>query len=332
MTQAGSPLNERTLIERYFRECGAQRTDVALGVGDDAALIDVPPGMHLVAKTDTLVSGVHFLPHFPPESIGHRALAVNLSDIAAMGATPAWALLALTLPRPEPMWLQGFAEGFSALARKHNVALVGGDTTSGPLCITVQVLGYAPRPAAMLRSGGKSGDVLFVSGSLGDAAAGLAIERELKEEKSPQATPAAAYYLRQRFLFPTPRVELGQKLRAYASACIDVSDGLLGDVGKLAEASQCGVLINYEQLPVSTHLVSTVGDTRARELALTGGDDYELCFTVPVANVARMTHELPPAQWAYRPIGVLRAESGSVVMSNGTVMDFSHSGYDHFSH
>jgi thiamine-monophosphate kinase len=321
------PLTERTLIERYFRECGASRTDVTIGVGDDAALINPPPGMQLVAKTDTLVSGVHFLPHFPPESIGHRALAVNLSDIAAMGATPAWALLALTLPRADATWLQGFADGFGALARKHNVALVGGDTTSGPLCITVQLLGYAPQPPAMLRSGGKPGDVLFVSGSPGDAAAGL----EIEQEKAPQATPAAAYYLRQRFLFPTPRVELGQKLRSYASACIDVSDGLLGDAGKLAEASGCGVLINYEQLPISNHLASMAGDTRARELALTGGDDYELCFTVPVTSVERMTHELPPAHWGYRPIGVLRTEPGSVVMSNGTVMDFSHSGFDHFA-
>ena len=320
-------MNEREVIQRYFRECGAIRNDVPVSVGDDAALINMPPTMQLVAKTDTLVSGVHFLPDFPAESIGHRALAVNLSDVAAMGATPAWALLSLTLHKPEPAWLQGFADGFGTLARKHNVALVGGDTTSGPLCITVQLLGYAPYPPAMLRSGGKPGDVLFVSGTTGDSAAGLQIE----QGKITNATPAATYYLRQRFMFPTPRVELGQKLRDHASACIDVSDGLLGDVGKLVEASGCGAVVNYDQLPVSTHLQSTTGDKRARELSLTGGEDYELCFTVPVENVARMTRELPPAQWAYRPIGVLRAEPGVAVMSNGTVMDFSHSGWDHFS-
>jgi thiamine-monophosphate kinase len=270
---------------------------------------------------------VHFLPHFPAESIGHRALAVNLSDIAAMGATPAWALLALTLPRADAPWLSAFADGLGGLARKHHVALVGGDTTSGPLCITIQVLGFAPRPPAMLRSGGKPGDVLFLSGTPGDAGAGLELERGNIGE----ATPAAAYYLRQRFLFPTPRVELGQKLREHANACIDVSDGLLGDAGKLAAASGCGVVLNYEQIPISAHLLSTCGDTRARELALTAGDDYELCFSVPVDKVARMTKELPPAQWGYRPIGVLRAEPGPVVMSNGTVMDFSHSGFDHFT-
>lgn len=320
-------LTERSLIQRFFRDCGAQRVDVAVGIGDDAALLDMPMGRHLVAKTDTLVSGVHFLPHFPAESIGHRALAVNLSDMAAMGATPAWALLALTLPKAEAPWLTAFAQGFGTLARKHHVQLVGGDTTSGPLCVTVQVLGYADRPPVMLRSGGKPGDVVFVSGTLGDAGAGLALEKgEIRE-----ATPAAAYYLRQRFLFPTPRVDLGQKLRNYASACIDISDGLLGDLGKLTEASGCGVLINHEQIPISAHLASTCGDTRGRELALTGGDDYELCFTVPLDSVARLTKDVPPAQWGYRPIGVLRAELGTVVMRDGTVMDFSHSGFDHFA-
>jgi thiamine-monophosphate kinase len=320
-------LNERSLIERFFKDCGARRSDVAIGVGDDAALLDVPAGMQLVAKTDTLVSGVHFLPHFPAASVGHRALAVNLSDVAAMGGEPAWALLALTLPKADAAWLQEFAAGLGALARKHNVALVGGDTTSGPLCITVQVLGYAPRPAVMLRSGGKPGDVLFVSGTPGDAGAGL----ELEKGHLPTATPAAADYLRQRFLFPTPRVDLGQRLRSFASACIDVSDGLLGDAIKLADASRCGVVIEHEKLPLSPHLASTVGDTRARELALTAGDDYELCFAVSPANVARMTRELPPAQWGYSPIGVLRAEPGGVVTRGGTVMHFSHSGFDHFA-
>ncbi len=320
-------MNERELIERYFSDCGARRTDVVIGVGDDAALIDMPPGMQLVAKTDTLVSGTHFLPDTPAASIGHRALAVNLSDVAAMGAVPAWALLALTLPQAEPTWLQAFASGLGALARRHNVALVGGDTTSGPLCVTVQVLGYAPRAAAMLRAGGKPGDVLFVSGTPGDAAAGLALE----QGRLTGATSEAARYLRERFLFPTPRVELGQRLRDYASACIDISDGLLGDAGKLGDASRCGIVIHYEQLPVSPHLTSTAGDTRAREFALCGGDDYELCFAVSPANIERMTRELPPARWAYSPIGALRIEPGSVVMRGGSVMDFSHSGFDHFA-
>lgn len=320
-------LTERALIERYFRDVGARRSDVPLGVGDDAALIEVPPGMQLVAALDTLVSGVHFLPHFPASSAGHRALAVNLSDIAAMGAQPAWALLGLTLPDVDEAWLEGFTSGLGALARKHNVALVGGDMTSGPLCITVQMLGYAPKPPAMLRSGGLPGDVLFVSGTPGDAAAGLALE---KGELTGLTADAAAW-LRGRFLYPTPRIELGIKLREYASACIDVSDGLLGDAGKLAEASRCGVVIEFEHVPVSSHLVSAVGDASARELALTGGDDYELCFAVRPERVDRLTRELPPEQWNYRRIGTLRSEPGSVVLRGGTVMDVSHSGFDHFA-
>jgi thiamine-monophosphate kinase len=320
-------LTERTLIERYFKNCGARRADVPLGVGDDAALLDTPPGMQLVAAMDTMVSGNHFLPHFPAASIGHRALAVNLSDIAAMGAVPAWALLALTLPKADETWLEGFASGLGALAQKHNVALVGGDTTAGPLCITVQVLGHAPRPPAMLRSGGRAGHLLFVSGTPGDAAAGLALELG----QLTGASPNADAYLRQRFHFPTPRVELGQKLREYASACIDVSDGLLGDAGKLAEASGCGIAIAHEQLPVSEALASAAGDARARELTLTGGEGYELCFAVAPENVERMTRELPPQEWGYAPIGVLREAPGTVVTREGTVMDFSHSGWDHFS-
>lgn len=320
-------LNERTLIERYFRDCGARRADVPVGVGDDAALLDCPPGMQLVATMDTLVCGNHFLPHFPPNSIGHRALAVNLSDLAAMGAQPAWALLSLTLPKADEAWLEAFAAGFGSLARQHAVALVGGNTTAGPLCITVQVLGHAPRPAAMLRSGGQPGHVVFVSGTPGDSAAGLALELG----QLTAATPAADAYLRHRFMYPTPRVELGQRLRQYASACIDVSDGLLGDAGKLAEASRCGIAIAYEQLPISSELASSAGDTRARELTLTGGEAYELCFAVPPENVERMTRDLPPAQWGYGPIGVLRDASGAVVTRGGTVMDFSHSGFDHFA-
>ena len=325
-------LSEFALIDRFFRDCGAQRTDVALGVGDDAALLDCPPDMQLVAAIDTMVLGNHFLAHFSAESVGHRALAVNLSDLAAMGARPAWALLALTLTKADPVWLDGFARGFSALALKHNVALVGGDTTSGPLCISVQVLGHAPRPPAMLRSGGRPGDVVFVSGSPGDSTGGLAFELgKLKVDAPAGITEDVATYLRQRFHFPTPRVELGQKLRSHARACIDVSDGLLGDADKLAQASRCGVSLAWEQLPVSTQLVAAVGEARAREMALTGGEDYELCFAVAPENVPQMTQELPPSLWGYTAIGVLEEAPGAVVKRGGTVMEFSHSGWDHFS-
>jgi thiamine-monophosphate kinase len=325
-------LGEFELIDRFFRECGARRSDVALGIGDDAALLEPPAGMQLVAAIDTMVLGNHFLAHFPAESIGHRALAVNLSDIAAMGAKPAWALLALTLTKADPDWLAGFARGFGALARKHDVALVGGDTTYGPLCISVQVLGHAARPVRMLRSGGKPGDVVFVSGTPGDSTAGLAFELgKFEVNAKAGVTEEVAAYLKQRFHFPTPRVELGQRLREFASACIDVSDGLLGDAGKLAKASGCGVSLAWEQLPASTQLVAVAGETRAREMVLTGGEDYELCFTVPARNVERMMRELPRAVWGYTAIGVLSEGPGAVVTRGGTVMDFSHSGFDHFA-
>ena len=319
-------LSEFALIERYFRSCGAQRTDVALGVGDDAALLRVPVGCELVAATDTLVAGVHFPQDSPADSIGHRSLAVNLSDLAAMGARPAWALLALTLPQADEAWLGEFATGLGELARSHEVALVGGDTTRGPLCVTVQLLGFVPAGAALTRSGARAGDVLFVSGTCGDAAAGLAIE-----QRRLTGPPEVRSWLRERFLRPAPRVALGEQLRGFASACIDVSDGLLADAGKLASASHVGVELSYSEVPLSEPLAALLGERRARELALTGGDDYELCFAVPPHNIARLLAQLPPQDWRYTRIGALRAAPGASVVGDGTVMEFSHSGYEHFS-
>ena len=320
------PLSEFDLIDRFFRHAGVRRQDVRLGIGDDAAILESPAGSDLVAAIDTLVEGVHFPVGCPAASIGHRALAVNLSDLAAMGARPAWALLALTMRVADEAWLEEFTAGFAALARTHQVALVGGDTTSGTLCVSVQVLGHVPRSSAMLRSGGKPGDVLFVSGTPGDSAAGLQLEQGKLQGS---AEPAA--YLRERFLYPIPRVALGERLRQFAAACIDVSDGLLADAGKLAQASGCGAQIDYANLPVSEELVDVVGDARARELALTGGEDFELCFSVRPQNVGRLRQELPPEQWGYRRIGALRTEPGATVhAADATVMDFSHSGWDHF--
>lgn len=318
-------LSEFDLIERYFRGCGAKRADVRVGVGDDAAILECSAGAELVAAVDSLVAGVHFPHGSPPASIGHRALAVNLSDLAAMGARPAWALLALTLPQADESWLSEFAAGMAALARAHEVALVGGDTTSGPLCVTVTVLGHVQPSSALLRSGGRPGDAVFVSGTPGDAAAGLAVE-----QSKLTAVDEVAAYLRERFLYPAPRLALGERLRGHVSACIDVSDGLLGDAGKLARASGCGVEISHSDVPVSEALLRAVGEERARELALTGGDDYELCFSVRPAQVARLLAELPPERWGYTRIGTLRETPGADVLRNGTVMSLSHSGYDHF--
>jgi thiamine-monophosphate kinase len=319
-------LGEFALIDRYFRACGARRADVLIGVGDDAALLRVPGDAELVAATDTLVAGVHFPHDSPAASIGHRALAVNLSDLAAMGARPAWALLALTLPEVKEGWLAEFATGLGDLALSHEVQLVGGDTTRGPLCITVQLLGFTPRGSALTRSGGRAGDALFVSGTPGDAAAGLALAQ------GRMSAPAdVSRYLRERFELPTPRVALGERLREFASACIDCSDGLFADAAKLAQASGTGVEIHYAALPVSELLERAAGAERARELALTGGDDYELCFSVAEKNVGSLMQELPPQRWGYSRIGVLRDSPGAVLLRDGSVMQFSHSGYQHFS-
>jgi thiamine-monophosphate kinase len=320
------PLSEFALIERYFRSCGAQRPDVLAGIGDDAALLNPAPGSELVAATDTLVEGVHFPHGSPPASIGHRALAVNLSDLAAMGARPAWALLALTMPRVEEAWLAEFAAGLGALARAHDVALVGGDTTRGPLCVTVQLLGHVPRGSALRRAGGRDGDAVFVSGTPGDAAAGLALEQGRL-----QASGDTAAYLRERFLWPKPRMALGERLRSHASACIDVSDGLLGDAAKLAAASRTGLEIDFDAVPLSAALRQALGEQPARELALSGGDDYELCFCVHPQKLPGLLAELPPQHWGYQRIGALRAAPGAVVVRDGTVMEFSHSGYQHFA-
>jgi thiamine-monophosphate kinase len=329
------PIGEIDLIARYFkpldRPGGRARADVVLGVGDDAAILRVPAGQELIAAIDTLVSGTHFLPGCDPASIGHRALAVNLSDLAAMGATPAWALLALTLPVAEQGFLGAFARGFGALAAAHEVALVGGDTTAGPLAATVQVLGFAPPGVALRRDGARAGDRVFVSGTPGDAAAGLLLERGAEGGLVPPAALAAeAEALRRRFLFPTPRVALGVALRGLASACIDVSDGLAGDAGKLAAASGCGVRLEADALPVSEALVALVGRERAQALALGGGDDYELCFTVPPSRLAELPAALARGGCLAHGIGVLEHAPGLRLVRGGSILSQPPQGFDHF--
>lgn len=321
------PLSESDLISRFFSRCGAQRADVVLGVGDDGAVLECPPGSQLVAVLDSLVEEVHFPAGSPARSIGHRALAVNLSDLAAMGAQPAWALLALALPAADEAWLTAFSAGLDALARQHGVALVGGDTTGGKLCISVQMLGFVPRGAALTRGGGRPEDAVFVSGSCGDAAAGLMLE----QSRLTLADASQAQWLLDRFHYPTPRVALGLALRGIASACIDVSDGLLGDCGRLAQASGCGVSLEYEMLPVSAALRGAVGEERARELALTGGEDYELCFTVPAAKLEEFSARCPAGEFGWSRIGTLTAEPGAIVRRGASVMQVSHRGFDHFA-
>ena len=298
-----------------------------IGVGDDGAVLMPPASRELVVVTDTLVEGVHFPVGSPPASVGHRSFAVNLSDIAAMGAEPAWALLALTLPEPEDSWLAEFARAAGDLCRRHGVALTGGDTTRGPLSITVTIIGIVPIGVALERKGGQAGDAVFVTGSPGDAAAGLALE----QNRLHVADRMSAQILRDRFLFPTPRCDVGIALRGLASACIDISDGLGGDLEKLCMASGCGAEVDGAALPVSEPLINAVGREVAREYALTGGDDYELLFTVPLARLGAMTHAIALGLGPVTRIGSLVSGNGVRVFARGGVMQFSGAGFDHFA-
>jgi thiamine-monophosphate kinase len=318
--------SETELIERYFRGLGAARADVALGIGDDAALLRVPDGSELVLTTDALIEGVHFLPGAPARSLGHRALAVNLSDIAAMGASPCWALLALNLPMADDAWLQEFASGFGALARAHGVALVGGNLSRGPLSITVQLAGVVPRGEALRRDGARVGDGLYVSGTLGDAAAGLK-----RLQGVLRTTPAAGSYLERRLEYPTPRVALGLSLRGLASACIDLSDGLYADALRLVRASGCAASIELERRPLTAPLLEAYGDAAWRE-GLAGGEDYELCFSAPPAHAAAIGSLAQRSGAAIARIGRLEAGEGIELKLHNAVTQFAPAGFDHFRH
>ncbi|HTV97580.1 MAG TPA: thiamine-phosphate kinase [Steroidobacteraceae bacterium] len=295
-------MDEFELIRRYFGSLGAAREDVLLGVGDDAALLRMPADADLAASVDTLVAGRHFPPQSDARSIGHRAMAVNLSDLAAMGATPAWATLALTLPGADADWLERFSSGFAQLAAAHGVALVGGDTTAGPLSVTVQIMGHVHRGTALRRGGGREGDLLAVSGTLGDAAAGLALATGALAAQD----AACAAELRSRFEYPTPRVELGIAARGIASAAMDLSDGLAGDLPKLAAASGLGARIDVGRLPLSRALQSLAHPDQARDFALGGGDDYELLLAVPPRRFEALAARARELNLTLSAIGELR--------------------------
>ena len=316
------PLGEFDLIARYFSRAGGRR-DVLLGVGDDAALLEVPPGCALVAAVDTLVEGRHFLPDAPPESVGHQALAVNLSDLAAMGADPAWALLSLSLPESDEQWLASFAEGLYALAARHGVALVGGDTVRGPRVLTITALGFVEPARALRRGGAQPGDVLFVSGWPGEAAAGLEALRNGSDR-------GAEDPLVRRYRYAEPRIALGRALRGRASAAMDVSDGLSGDLGKLCAASGVGARLDLERLPVSAQLARRHARADCERLVLFGGDDYELLFTVPREAAAALEAELSGSLPLHR-IGVIETEPGVRCLRDGRPERVAGSGYDHFA-
>jgi len=316
---------EFSLIDRIRQRTAQSRDDVRLGIGDDAALLAVPSGQELAVAIDTMVEGVHFPRDTPAADIGWKALAVNLSDLAAMGATPAWALLALTLPRADEALIDGFADGFAQLAQTYRLALVGGDTTRGALTISVAVHGFVPPGKALTRAGAQVGDAVLVTGTLGDAASGLQLLQQRRRGD------AQSNYLIERLNRPTPRVAAGLALRERASACIDVSDGLLADLGHICATSGVGAEIEAALLPRSSALLDLFDDVSSRGFALSGGDDYELCFTVPPQRVASVQADLARLGCGATRIGrIVEGEGVKVRDANGQWLESAHQGWDHF--
>lgn len=314
-------MSEFDLIRRYFTRA---TPNAILGVGDDAALLRVSPGMELAVSTDMLVSGTHFFPDTDPFLLGHKTLAVNLSDMAAMGARPRWATLALSLPQADEQWLRAFSEGFFALAEMHGVELVGGDTTRGPLNLCVTIMGEVPQGQALRRDGAQAGDDIWVSGVPGRAALGLAqLKGELTLAEPLRADCLAA--LQQ----PLPRVGLGLALRGIAHSAIDVSDGLLADLGHILQRSGVGAELEAAALPLVT---GDVARTVAQACALNGGDDYELCFTAPVAARAALAALSVQLALPLTRIGRVQAGHGCIVRdAAGNPLKIEKAGYDHFA-
>ncbi|MBI5437307.1 MAG: thiamine-phosphate kinase [Nitrosomonadales bacterium] len=316
-------MSEFDLIRRYFTRAAP---GAVLGVGDDAALLRIGNGMELAVSTDMLVSGTHFLPDADPFLLGHKTLAVNLSDMAAMGAQPRWALLSLAMPQADEAWLQQFSDGFFTLAAQHGVELIGGDTTRGPLNLCVTIMGEVPQGAALRRDGAQAGDDVWVSGSLGDAALALA-HLQGKFQLSAADFSSCAPALHQ----PQPRVALGLALRGVAHSAIDVSDGLLADLGHILECSKAGAEILFTALPISRTLQPYLAQPLGKHCALAGGDDYELCFTVPASRRAEVEKIPVKLGLPLTRIGSIVAGSGCAVRAaDGSVINMGESGYDHF--
>lgn len=320
-------LGEFDLIARYFTWPPETRTGIVLGVGDDCALLAPAPGQQLAVSTDTLVEGRHFVSTVPPERLGHKALAVNLSDLAACGARPLAFTLALSMPRVDEAFLAGLARGMRLLAQRAGIALVGGDTTAGPLALTVTVFGEVPPGAALLRSGACPGDTVWVSGTLGDARLALEAFRGTIS-LGMGAFEAARRAMEQ----PEPRVELGLALRGVATSAIDISDGLLGDLGHILERSRVGAQLRLEALPRSPHLASQPEPLR-RSCLLAGGDDYELLFTAPAQAEAAVLDAGARAGVPVTAVGRIVAASGLHVLDGqGAPVPLDNlGGFDHFS-
>lgn len=318
-------LNEFALIRQYFTNLG-EGDGVALGVGDDCALLDIPVGSQLAVTTDTLVSGVHFPTTAKPEEIARRALRVNLSDLAAMGAEPRWFTLALTLPEADEGWLAAFSAALAEDANDFRCALVGGDTTAGPLTLSLQMMGLVPVGKALTRSGASAGDAIYVTGSLGEGAAAL----QLFAPDCP-LPDSVQRQLHQRFYRPVPRLREGRKLRELASSAIDISDGLLADLGHIAESSGLGAEVQLSQLPMAPWLSAVTPAGQLQQWALAGGDEYELCFTVPQRHCSAVDALIAAGELVATCIGQMTTAAGvRCVDAEGRPVELAISGYQHF--
>jgi len=325
-------LSEFDIIRSFFTRSAPA---AVLGVGDDAALIGPASGMELAISTDMLVSGRHFFEDVDPYKLGHKSLAVNLSDMAAMGARPRWATLSLALPesmvQKGESWLRTFADGFFALAHAHQVDLIGGDTTNGPLNICVTIIGEAPEGKALRRSGARPGDDIWVSGCLGDAALALAYRKKKIMLESGGVEAAEVEVLMAALEMPTPRVKLGQRLIGLARSAIDISDGLLADLGHILECSRVGAVVRIDQIRCSTVMEKHFSHPLAIECLLAGGDDYELCFTVPSSERTKVELISREEGIPLTCIGSIEEGEGLVVLdSSGRTVAMEVKGYDHF--
>ncbi len=320
-------MDEFELIARYFAPLQGEGTDLIVGQGDDGAVI-CAGSRRLVVVVDTLVAGVHFPLSAPPHAIGYRAGAVNLSDLAAMGSMPRWATLALTVPMADADWLAAFSSGLSAALQPDATRLIGGDTTRGPLTVTVQLIGELGGDP-LTRAGAQSGDLVCVSGTLGDACAGLAVHADAPVAGDEQSSRE---WLVQRFYYPQPRLALGLVLRELAHAAIDISDGLLADLGHIARSSGCAAEIDVDAIPLSAAQLAVCGREQALRNALTGGDDYELAFTVPPAAIAALRQRTTDIGVKVTVIGRIQAGSGVHCRSGGVAIPaMVMGGYQHFS-
>ncbi|WP_426369763.1 thiamine-phosphate kinase [Pseudocolwellia sp. HL-MZ7] len=319
-------MKEFDLISRYFSQQTAKRKDVVLGIGDDCALLAPAENQHIAVTTDTLVAGVHFPENTSPRAIGHKAVAVNLSDLAAVGAEPTWISLALTLPNVDQEWISEFSIGVFELCEYYNVQLVGGDTTQGPLSITITAQGIVPKSKFIRRSTAKAGDWLYVTGELGDAA--LALQNI--QGKVGLAESVKGQVLQQ-LDYPKPRVLAGQALRDYATSAIDISDGLLADLAHICKASEVGAKVILENVPISAAMLETLGREKAIELAVSGGDDYELLFSVSEDNKVGMETALSNLGIPHTCIGQLNRQETITTVLDGEKVILNGQGFEHFA-